>query len=136
MPSYANRLSLDSSANMCIDISSNSYIKKTQFVPTFPRKLTQAQLYSVNEIINNRRIANTEPSAPNNSNLFATLFPRSIDEASLVYTNPNISYERNYFGPVTLERLSIKLIDDKGNLVNLHGHNWSFSLEIEQLYQY
>ena len=46
------------------------------------------------------------------------------------------SNERTYFGPVDIDRLRIKLADDKGNLVNLHDHDWSFTLTIEQLYQY
>ena len=44
--------------------------------------------------------------------------------------------ERSYFGPVDIERMRVKLMDDKGNLVNLHGVDWSFTLIIEQLYQY
>jgi len=27
-------------------------------------------------------------------------------------------------------------VDDKGNTVNLHGADWSFSFIVEQLYQY
>jgi len=30
----------------------------------------------------------------------------------------------------------VRLLDDKGNLVNLHDVDWSFTLLIEQLYQY
>lgn len=44
--------------------------------------------------------------------------------------------ERTYFGPVTIDRLRVRLLDDKGNLVNLNDVDWSFSLLIEQLYQY
>ena len=28
------------------------------------------------------------------------------------------------------------LLDDKGNTVNLHGHNWSFSMIIDEIYQH
>ena len=44
--------------------------------------------------------------------------------------------ERVYFGPVDIERVRVRLIDDKGNTVNLNGVDWSFTLSIEQLYQY
>jgi hypothetical protein len=44
--------------------------------------------------------------------------------------------ERTYFGPVTIDRMRVRLLDDKGNLVNLNDVDWSFSLLIEQLYQY
>ena len=28
------------------------------------------------------------------------------------------------------------LLDDKGNTVNLNGHNWSFSMIIDEIYQH
>jgi hypothetical protein len=43
---------------------------------------------------------------------------------------------RNYFGPVDIERVEVKLLDDKGNLVQLNGSEWSFSIITTQLYQY
>ena len=44
--------------------------------------------------------------------------------------------ERTYFGPVDIDRLRVRLLDDKGNLVNLNDVDWSFSLSVNQLYQY
>ena len=44
--------------------------------------------------------------------------------------------ERNYFGPVSIQRLKISLVDYLGNLVNLNGHDWSFTLKVEELYEY
>jgi hypothetical protein len=44
--------------------------------------------------------------------------------------------ERTYFGPVDIDRLRVRLLDDKGNLVNLNDVDWSFSLSVIQLYQY
>ncbi len=38
---------------------------------------------------------------------------------------------RNYNGRVDLQRLRIKLLDDKGNLIVLNGSNFSFTLKIE-----
>ena len=43
--------------------------------------------------------------------------------------------ERAYFGPVNITRMAIQLMNDKGELVDLNGSNWSFSLICEQLYQ-
>ena len=43
--------------------------------------------------------------------------------------------ERIYFGPVNIRRISIKLVNDKGDVVDLNGGNWSFQLVCEQLYQ-
>jgi hypothetical protein len=43
--------------------------------------------------------------------------------------------ERTYFGPVNISRLRVKLVTDKGNLIDLNGAHWSFQLICEQLYQ-
>jgi hypothetical protein len=43
--------------------------------------------------------------------------------------------QRVYFGPVNISRLSIQLINDRGDIVDLNGADWSFSFIFEQLYQ-
>ena len=40
---------------------------------------------------------------------------------------------RNFFGPVNIRRLSVSLISDRGNKVDLNNANWSFSIICEQL---
>ena len=44
--------------------------------------------------------------------------------------------KRIYFGPVNINRMRITLLNDKGNLVNLNGADWSITLISENLYQY
>lgn len=39
--------------------------------------------------------------------------------------------ERNYSGPVDIEKLRIQLVDEYGRIVNLNGSDFSFSLEFE-----
>jgi hypothetical protein len=131
LPEYVHALGMDSNTYVC-----DPSINVSEFVPSFPRKLTQAQLYSLNQIISNRLASNTDIQAPNNSNLLASIYNTPQDGGAIVYNNPTTNYKRTYFGPITLERLGIKLVDDKGNLVNLHGKSWSFTLAVEQLYQY
>jgi hypothetical protein len=43
--------------------------------------------------------------------------------------------QRLYFGPVNIHRMTIKLLNDRGSLVDLNKQNWSFSLVCEQLYK-
>jgi hypothetical protein len=107
---------------------------------TSPRTLTQAQIYSANEIIANRKKNSNRTTGPTNSDVMA-LIPlkgiTSLRPEPYVEFGVNLqSNERTYFGPVDIDRLRIKLLDDKGNLVNLHDHDWSFTFTIEQLYQY
>lgn len=43
--------------------------------------------------------------------------------------------ERQYFGPVNIRRMSVKLVSDRGNVIDFNNANWSFSLICEQLYK-
>jgi hypothetical protein len=43
---------------------------------------------------------------------------------------------RTYFGPVNIDRMAVKLLNDKGNVLNLNGNDWCFTLVCECLYQY
>ena len=62
---------------------------------------------------------------PINSSLFTTTFDN----------NSNFIYKkREYFGPVDISRITIKLVNQKGNIVNLHKTDYSFSLQIRSLY--
>ena len=117
---------------------------KSQVTPQNPRKLTQAQLYSINEILLNQKTPNLRAPGPTTTNTLGiiplknisslrTSTPPSplIDTGSSLQTN-----KREYFGPVNIERMRVRLFDDKGHLVNLNDNDWSFTLTVEQLYQY
>jgi hypothetical protein len=41
---------------------------------------------------------------------------------------------RNYFGPIHLQKLAIRLLNQYGEIVNLHGRDFSFTLEMDVLY--
>ena len=41
---------------------------------------------------------------------------------------------RNYFGPVNIKRLHIKLYDELGRIVDLNNNDFSLSIQLEQLY--
>jgi hypothetical protein len=112
-----------------------------QVVPSAPRTLTQAQIYTVNEIIKNRnKTISFRSKAPTVSDTFA-LIPIKYGSMSTgdIYTDFSGQLQDNkriYFGPVNIERIHLKLLDDKGNPVDLHGADWSITLLSENLYQY
>ena len=117
----------------------NDYI--TANIPSVPRTLTEAQLYTVNEIRRNRELTTVDRVAePTASNVFAMIhFNKNglAMGASITDTSPSIaSYSREYFGPVTLQRLKVTLVDDNGFAVNLNGNDWSFTFSAESLYEY
>lgn len=110
-----------------------------QYIPSAPRILTQTQLYTTNEIIKNNRkkSINYKSSAPTTNDVLA-LIPvntQGIRSENVFIQDKIRSNKRIFFGPVNIDRFTIRLINDKGKLVNLNGSDWSFTLKVEVLYQ-
>ena len=42
--------------------------------------------------------------------------------------------KRNFFGPVTIKKLNVKLVDKFGDLIDIKNNNFSFTIEVEQIY--
>ena len=87
-----------------------------------------------------RKATKNRYQAKSNSNVLSIIHLPNNDTSLRAINNSNLNldmiHERKYFGPVTIERLKIKLLDDNNNIVNLHGHDWSCTFIIDQLYQY
>lgn len=56
---------------------------------------------------------------------------QSIDAPGLTTT---LNRTREYFGPVNIQRLHVRLLDEYGRVIDLNGCDWSFSLAFEKLY--
>jgi hypothetical protein len=115
----------------------------TQIVlPSAPRTLTNAQLYTINSINNNNNnLTNYLAKAPTSSDILAILPVKTstgVPTGSLLveFSGSLQDSERVYFGPVNIERMAVKLLDDKGNILNLNGNDWCVTLIAECLYQY
>ena len=115
----------------------------TQIVlPSAPRTLTSAQIYTINSInSNNNNLTNYLSKAPTSSDILAVLPIKTstgVPVGSLLvdFSGSLQDSERTYFGPVNIDRMAIKLLDDKGNVLNLNGNDWCFTLVAECLYQY
>jgi len=112
-----------------------------QILPSAPRTLTQAQIYTINEIIKNKnKTISFREKAPTNSDTFALLpIKYSGLKTGDIYVDFSGSLQDNkriYFGPVNIDRLHIRLLDDRGNIVDLHGGEWCITLISQNLYQY
>lgn len=124
-----------------IDSLDYSYSPTPQVLPRAPRNLTTSQIYALNEIIkNNQKNTNYRLKSPVMSDTFAVI-PLKLGsmETGGVYVDFGGSLQdnkRQYFGPVNIERLRIKLYDDKGRILNLNGNDWAVTLISECLYQY
>ena len=111
------------------------------YVQSNPRKLTQAQIYTINTIQQDRNnTAIDRYTGPTTTDVLA-LIP--VKTYSLLPGQPYIEFgsslqtnERVYFGPVNIERMKIQLVDDKGNILNMHGNDWSITIISTHLYEY
>jgi len=107
-----------------------------------PRTLTNAQLYTINSInSNNNNLTNYLAKAPTSSDILAIIPVKTsvgVPTGSLLveYSGSLQDSSRTYFGPVNIERMAVKLLDDKGNVLNLNGNDWCVTLVCECLYQY
>ena len=115
----------------------------TQIVlPSAPRTLTRAQLYTINEINkNNNNLTNYLAKAPTSSDILAIIPVKTstgVPTGSLLveFSGSLQDNSRVYFGPVNIERMAIKLLDDKGNILNLNGNDWCCTFVCECLYQH
>ena len=82
----------------------------------------------------------------NYSNTLTSPFQESMfnDQNAIakIPNNPNLQQlddifyqsRREYFGPVNIKKMHIKLLDELGRVVNLNNNDYSFSIVIEQLY--
>ena len=103
--------------------------------------LTKAQKYTAREIRNTQKtIAYNQYYAPQASNILFR-FPvqrlsTNLQVPLIVPNSAGMDNGRRYFGPVTIEKLRVRLLDDKGNPADFHCADISFSLIMERLYQY
>ena len=103
------------------------------------RTLTKKQLFTrsqqnqskINLMFQNLRLEVFSP------NQVLGIFPfDSTQTWNTPYFTDKCDYKRQYFGPADIDRLQIKLYDDKGNLLELNGNNWHMTLLTEHLYKY
>lgn len=113
-------------------------------VPTYtqgvPRTATSSEVYTINQLNNSSKIdtVNDTLIPPTDTDIFAIIPLKKVSPGDIIteFTTSIQRNERNYFGPVDIGRLSMKILDDKGNTLNLNGMDWSFILMVQQLYQY
>lgn len=124
------------------EVDAGIQFSNMQILPSAPRTLTNAQMYTINEIIKNKtKNASSKARAPTstNSDTFAIIyikFPLTNAGIAVDFSGQLQDNKRIYFGPVDIDRLRIRLVDDRGYIVNLNGADWSCSIICETLYQY
>lgn len=110
-------------------------------------KLTKAQIYTQNAMLSkNSDKPNTSDRVygPVSKDVLAfipleginrpTEATPEVSNTPLIDDVTDVNVPRVYSGPVKIDKLRIRLLDDRGNLVNLHDNDWSFTLIVEQLH--
>ena len=131
----------ENAGTLLMDKYNATYESIAQVLPSAPRTLTQTQIYTINEILkNNGKTSNNKLTSPTTPDTFAII---PIKHGGLKTGDVIVEFggtlqenKRVYFGPVNIERLHVKLLDDKGNVLNLNGADWSITIISENLYQY
>lgn len=118
----------------------NTYTQNTDGTPIENQTLTKNQLYSALQI-NNYATNLSEKSDILNTNLINNVFAivpfenKSLQWGLTMFTSDKNKFKRKYAGPVNITKLNIKLLNDKGNVINLNGSEWSFSMISTHLYE-
>jgi len=144
LPSYYNRetMSLDIT-DPCIPQWNlpEKGCRPTPINHDLSSNLTSAQRYTVDQL----KLAMTGKAADRYTSPASTDILQRIpvpngpiaDFATFTYTNPRPELtKRIYFGPVNLSAFRVRLLNDKGYIVNLNNMDWSFALQVKMLYQY
>ena len=127
--------------NANVIYNSNFFNDSSGNRPLITRSLTQSQIYTINEINKNRsRNTNYLLKAPTNADILAVIPIKtsgvSTGKMLVDVTGPLQDNLRTYFGPVNIDRMCVRLLDDKGNVLNMNGSDWCVTLICECLYQY
>ena len=102
--------------------------------------LTKAQKYTAREIRGTQQNSCVNQYyAPQSSNILFRFPIQRIStnpQVPIVTPGPGAASGRRYFGPITIEKLRVRILDDKGYVIDLNCGEISFSLVLERLYQY
>lgn len=124
----------DNSLNCLTNSNFDSYVNESG------RKMSQKQLYSslqINNYITNFKNKNSKIDAHGMNNVFGIIpfDTKSLVWGSTTFVSDKNRFKRKYNGPVDISKMKIKLLDDKGNIINLNGSEWSMTLISTHLHQ-
>lgn len=151
LPEYYKQVVSESSKGGVYDAVNNEYSNyvcyandkstKNPFISKNPNKsvanqLTTKQIDTVNAIIetNNEKNYNVPPPAINDS--FAVIPAQHILNGYIRILGTSLKKNaRSYLRPVTINRLHIKLYDDRGFLLDINENDWYCTVEVKHLYK-
>jgi hypothetical protein len=103
--------------------------------------LTRAQIYTRAQINQNKILVNQQSNylEPNTQNNVLAVIPFESTMTTKWchnhFTDKN-KFIRQYHGPIEIEKMQIRLYDEKGYEMNFNGANWNITMITEHLYKY
>jgi hypothetical protein len=151
LPSYTSRATFlcNNNNNKIISLNEKSTIS-TGDNTNVEKRLTRSQIYTGQVTYNGILGINDQSNSLKNNQKYSSNGPFAKDVFAIIplkisgqsQNSPYVDFsgtlqnqERLYFGPVNIHRVTVKLLNDRGEIVDLIGANWSFSLICEQIYQ-
>ena len=127
----------DISGEICLKTITTSDLKSSSTLYK-NRQLTQKQLYSQAAINTTNNETQIKIQQQTMSNILAIIpfESKSLEWGKSIFFSDKNQYSREYHGPVDIEKLTIKVYDDKGRILNLNGQDWSMTLISKHLYKY
>ena len=114
-------------------------VVRTSVNQTNSDNVSNNQLYSLNQsAASNQNTLKTYSAGPYVKDLFGIIplrVPAKNGDYYIEFGGSLQNQERMYFGPVNIRKMTIQLLNDRGDIVDLNGSNWSFSFICEQLYR-
>ena len=102
--------------------------------------MTSKQIYSVNQLLNTNNSVLLDPYktslGPNTQDIFAIIPLKlpAFGQSFIEFGGTLQNQDRIYFGPVNLKRINVRLLTDKGTIINLNNADWSIGINVDQLY--
>lgn len=121
--------------DLCLDTITRSDLSPWNYDN---HKLTKKQIYTRASINDTNQETQIKIEQHNMSNILAIIpfEAKSLTWGQSIFFSDKNQYSREYHGPVDIEKLSIKIYDDKGHILNLNGQDWSMTLLSKHLYKY
>ena len=101
--------------------------------------LTRAQIYTRAQINQNKILVNQQSNylEPNTQNNVLAIVPfETMTVWGQKYFTDKNKYIREYHGPVEIEKMQVRLYDEKGYEMNFNGANWSLTIISKHFYKY
>jgi hypothetical protein len=120
------------------DPATNTVVSTTA-TQTNSNNVTNRQLYAINQSqISQQNTSKQYSPGPYIKDLFGIIpvkVPNSPGDTYTEFGGSLQNQERLYFGPVNIRKMTIQLLNDRGDVVDLNSSNWTFSFICEQLYR-